>query len=425
MCKQVIRNAVTTELPEMGDRKAEAGKPLVIQLAPPGNYPQLVDDDEAEGGQREVVQILDDEAMDALISNFKDKVLVDADHSSEISTDTKAMAWVTKLFKDPDKGLMAEIEPTTIGADTINGKVYRFVSGAWTLDKAGRPQELVSIGLTNKPNLPVAPMLNSAAAGDKPEKKPDAGTTDGAASAGVTQNVAEDEGEAAPVATNEGADGAGQPEAAAVPPEKSNQPDNTEGLNMDKIKKMLGLPPEATDEEVFAAIEALEGEGKFAENVRKALVENGLPEEVPEGKTLNEFALDGLNAVLKQCGELQAKNAEEEEAKLTAEAEDFVTANEDVIPEEIKEEVVEEYKEDKEKAQETVANFRKVHDKAVLNAKKAAAAKTADGSEPKKPVINWREAKKPVALNFEGALASCNGDPEKENELIKQQFARH
>ena len=190
---------------------------------------------------------------------------------------------------------------------------------------------------------------------------------------------------------------------------------------MEHIKELLGLPPEATDEEVFAAVEALKGDSEFAENVRNTLIENGLPEEVPEGQTLNELALEGLNAVLNQCGDLQAKNAEEEEARLTEEAEQFAKANEDVIPEDLKEEVVEEYKEDREKAEETVANFRKVHEKAVLNAARTAAPKA---DEPKKPVINWSAAKKPVALNFEGALAACNGDPAKENEVIRQMCKR-
>lgn len=419
MSNKVIRNAVTTELPEAGG-KVEAGKPFTIQLAPPGNYPQYVDDDEAEDGQREVVQILDDDAMDALIANFKDKVLVDADHSSETSTDTKAMAWVTKLYKDPDKGLMAEIEPTSIGADTINGRVYRFVSGAWTLDDAGRPVELVSIGLTNKPNLPVAPILNSAAAGDgKPKDACPAGSAANAEAAAVTQkDGADTDGEDAPATVAENADdGAEQPEAAAVPPEEVTTDNSQKGLNMD-VKETLGLPPEATDKEVVEAVEALKSEGEFAQNVRNALGMDGEEVEVEEGKTLNEQALEALNAVLNQCGELQAKNAEMEEAKLDAEADEFVTANEDVIPEEAVEEVKEEFKADPEAAKSTVANFRRVHDRAILNATKGLAKST----ETRKVTINWREAKKPVALNFESALAEAGGDPAKENELIKQMY---
>ena len=103
--KVVINTAAVAALPEA----AEVGKPITIQLAPEGRYPQLVDDDVAEGGQREVVQVLDRQAMDTLVANFekakaeaeakgqKYGVLVDADHSSETSTNTAAMGWVTKL----------------------------------------------------------------------------------------------------------------------------------------------------------------------------------------------------------------------------------------------------------------------------------------------------------------------------------------
>ena len=254
MTRKVITNAVQAEMPE--GLKAEVGKPLVINLAPPGEYPQTVDDPEADGGSREVKQILDEKAIDTLIENFKDKVLVDADHSSETSTNTKAMAWVTRLFKDPEKGLMAEIEPTTIGAENINGRVYRFVSGAWTLDDDGRPLKLVSIGLTNKPNLPVAPMLNSAAA----EKKDASGTEPATADGGVTKDD--------PIATPTNADEVdenGKKQGEVTPPSDESHNDSTEladaatneegTLNMD-IRAKLNLAPEATDKEVEQALKS-------------------------------------------------------------------------------------------------------------------------------------------------------------------------
>ena len=68
MNPKVITNAVQSEVP--ADLKAEVGKPLVINLAPPGEYPQTIDDPDAEGGRREVNQILDEQAIDTLISNF-------------------------------------------------------------------------------------------------------------------------------------------------------------------------------------------------------------------------------------------------------------------------------------------------------------------------------------------------------------------
>jgi hypothetical protein len=62
MKSPIITNATkNAQLPE----SVEAGKAITIQLAPEGRYPQIIDDDSAEGGQREVVQVLDRQANDA------------------------------------------------------------------------------------------------------------------------------------------------------------------------------------------------------------------------------------------------------------------------------------------------------------------------------------------------------------------------
>lgn len=418
MEKVIITNATkNAQLPE----SVEAGKAITIQLAPEGRYPQIIDDDSAEGGQREVVQVLDRQAMDALVANFernrsdaeakgqKYGVLVDADHSSETSTNTAAMGWVTELYVDPEKGLMAEIEPTPLGAEKINGKVYRFVSGAWTLDDDDRPQELVSIGLTNKPNLPVAPMTNAAKAaknsegsGTQPtgEGVTNADANDGAAGAGDGAEGAEGN---EPVKPGEGgADNDNNPNAAQNAAEGEN--------NMD-IKVKLGLPEEATDADVEAAIDALIAKCEGMEAVQNAL---GL-----EPTCSNEEVLEAVNAVVNQCGDLQAQNEAAEQEKLTAEAEDFVAENEEFIPEEVKEEIKEEYIEDKEKAQETVANFRRVHERAVRNARMNA-------GEPKvRTAVVFRnsEAKRP-SVGIAGIVESCNGDPVAINAAIMKMCKR-
>ena len=409
MHSPIITNAATAQLPD----SAELGKPITIQLAPEGRYPQVVDDDAAEGGQREVVQVLDRQAMDTLVANF-DKaraeaeakgqrygVLVDADHSSETSTNTAAMGWVTKLYVDPEKGLMAEIDPTSEGVEKINGRVYRFVSGAWTLDENDRPETLVSIGLTNRPNLPVAPMINAKAAKNSEEEP---GTTEG----GVTVDAPE--GEAAANADEEkrGEENAETPPAGDVADNNSDpEPQDGEGregeTTMD-IKEKLGLPAEATDADVEVAVDALIQKCAGMEEVQNAL---GLEE-----TATNEEVLEAVNAVINQCGELQAKNeeveaknAEIEKEKLTNEAEALVAENEDVLPEEIVEEVKEEYVEDPEKAKETVANYRRIYERAVRNAVASAPTRTA-------VVFKNSEAKRPAeSAGMAGIIASCNGDP--------------
>ena len=397
MKNPIVTNATkNAALPE----SVEFGKPITIQLAPPGEYPQFVDDETADGGQREVVQILDNQAMETLVANFdkakaeseakgiKYGVLVDADHSSETSTDTAAMGWVTKLFIDPEKGLMAEIDPSSEGVEKINGKVYRFVSGAWTLDDENRPEELVSIGLTNKPNLPVAPIKNAQTVNKEPPGTPATGHDGGAV--GGTANGS---------TTTADANGGAQ--------EEPKKPTTKQGTISMSLKEKLGLSDDATDAEVEAAVDALIQRCAALEQVQNSL---GL-----EKAATNEEILEAVNAVVNQCGELQNAQAEAEKAKLNAEAEALVAENEDVIPEESVEEIKEEYIEDPEKAKATVANFRRVYERAVLNA--ARAAKPVE--QKKGVVIRNAEAKKPV-MNMASLMAECGGDPAKINAAIAQ-----
>jgi phage I-like protein len=396
--------------------EVEAGKPFTIQLAPLGNYPNVVDDEEHPGEKRDVMQIVDEKAVQSMVDNFTDKVLVDADHSSETSTNTAAMAWVTKLYIDPEKGLMAEIEPTSEGADKINGRVYRFVSGAWTLDDAGRPVKLISIGLTNRPNLPVAPMLNAQTADGGAEASAGAGnggthTADGS-TAGNAETDADAEGAKANNADDD--DEPGDGDDLGGEDEDSAETKAKEKLKMD-IKAKLGLNPEATDEEVETAVDALIERAATVDAVNEAM---GLQAEAEDGAVTNEQTLEAVNAVVAKCAELQdAANAAEQE-KLTAEAEQFVAENDDVIPEEAVEDIKEEYIEDKEKAEATVANFRRVHERAVLNAH----AQTHTIVKTKHVVINRSSGKRPAIAQNSAPWGDCGGDPEAENKAIAAMY---
>lgn len=411
MAKRIITNATAgVTLPST----VEAGTPVTIQVAPEGRYPQIVDDPSAEGGQREVVQILDRAAMDALVSNFekakaeaeakgaKYGVLVDADHSSETSTNTAAMGWVTRLFVDDEKGLMAEIEPTTLGAEKINGKVYRFVSGAWTLDEDDRPETLVSIGLTNKPNLPVNAIINAAAHDER-----NGGT-------GVDQNGDVTSAEPEPTVGSALDDGAQNGESEPPPDDVAinDNPDNQEGETRMNLKEKLGLPEEATDVEVEQAVDALIERCAGMDAVQNAL---GLEE-----AATNQDVVDAVNAVIENCGDLQAQNAAAEQERLVNEAQDLVAENEDAIPEEMQEEIVEQYVEDPEAAKATVANYRRIYDRAVLNSVKAEPAKQ------KTVVIRNAEAKKPVEVGgMSAVLASAGNDPVAINAAIIKMFKKH
>ncbi len=108
---------------------------------------------------------------------------------------------MTGLRADPEKGLVGTFRFTDKGAEAVSNRRYRFVSVAWILDGGGEPCRLDSVALTNRPNLPVHPILNSTAGGGtaEPTKEP----------------------------------------------------------AMEKLKEMLGLGPDADDAAIEAAVQAL------------------------------------------------------------------------------------------------------------------------------------------------------------------------
>ncbi len=306
----------------------KAGDEVEVQLAPVGEYPQIVDG-------KKIVQKVDLDAIKRLVSAFDDEVLVDADHSSEGGSSTEAMAWVTRLMDDPERGLVGVFKFTDKGAEAVGGRRYRFVSPAWTLNDDGHPLKLVSVGLTNKPNLPVAPVLNMRAC--------KAGNTNGGSSAG----------------------------SQTEPPKGYT--------HMNEIKAKLGLPAEATDEEVATAVA-------------------GLVAKCDEMK--------------KQVDDLSQKVVANEEAQKEAEAQKFADENKDVV--ENADELKEQYKADPEGTAKVIANCRKAMEKAIANAKAVAP----------KPAIDVTKAKAPVINSIAAELAKCKTIEEQNALLVKNAQAK-
>lgn len=193
----------------------EAGQELEVQLAPLGDWTA----DGIEGVQR-----FDEEACRAVVANFAKDILVDLDHESVEGRSTRAYAWITNLRTDPELGLVGTFKFTEAGAEAVNSREYRFVSVAWFLDEDGRPVELDSVALTNRPNLPVRPILNRRKA-DNDVKK--------------------------------------EPKPAETPQTNERTP------NMDRIKELLGLPMDAPDDAVADAIEALRNRVRELEDERR------------------------------------------------------------------------------------------------------------------------------------------------------------
>ena len=174
------------------------------QLAPLGEHP-------GEGG---VIQVIDPEACEAMVADFKargEELLVDFDHLSfDLAQKSEAAAWIDGLETRPD-GLYNHWRLTDLGEPAVTGDRYRYLSPVF--DRAScdvlpggrlRPRRLINAGLTNQPRLPNKPIANR--------------------------------------------DG-----------------DNQE-VRMGAIAKALGLPEDADEAAILAAIDALKTQGNQAES---------------------------------------------------------------------------------------------------------------------------------------------------------------
>jgi len=147
-------------------KNLKAGDTHEVQISPFGEFRNTTVD--AKGNPAEIVQVCDREGLDAVAAAFAGEVLVDVDHESENGGSTLAAAWVQSLRVDNDTGLMGTLKVTEEGARLLNGREYRYLSPAFNMAEPfaarSRPASLSSVAFTNKPNLPVLPVLNRAPA---------------------------------------------------------------------------------------------------------------------------------------------------------------------------------------------------------------------------------------------------------------------
>ena len=212
----------------------EEGKPVKVQLSPFGEF-TLHDGGKMNG----TVQHCTREAFEALVANWEasgsPEVLVDVDHASATGGSTEAAAWAKNLRVE-DEGLCADFELTPRGRELVEGRSYRFVSPGWTLSKDGTPLALCSVALTNRPNLPVKPVVNSGETGGRD------------------------------------------------PDDPNSRKDNPE-MDIKKLAAALGLPETATEEDVLAAIKAMQDrEAQAAAEAANAKAEEFADNAVKAGK---------------------------------------------------------------------------------------------------------------------------------------------
>lgn len=176
-----------------------------------GEHPQVSLED------KQYIQVIDDEAVRAIVEAGvpEEGTLVDVEHVSVTGErDTRAYGWVKELAALPtEEGvqLCARIEWTPLGLPLVRDRIYKHFSTVYSVELCAdlgggrlRPLQLVGLALTNQPNNPgQRPITNSQAA----------------------------------------------------PINNTNQNTNMEELK--KIAAKLGLPEDATLEQVAAAIDAL------------------------------------------------------------------------------------------------------------------------------------------------------------------------
>lgn len=135
-----------------------------FHLVPLGDFPGVM---HRNGEDINITQRFDEPALQAIVKNFRPKVLVDFEHRSMSEDgDTTAAAWIPSIHARPD-GLGCPLEFTDIGAAAVKNKRIRFLSPAFDVEmidegkKICRPTRLISVGLTNRPNLKtLAPLTN-------------------------------------------------------------------------------------------------------------------------------------------------------------------------------------------------------------------------------------------------------------------------
>lgn len=165
-----------------------------FHLVPIGEFP--VTRKEKNGAKKTYIQVVDETSADRIVAAFANrraanpdfKILIDFEHfSHDTGKSTEAACWITDLEKRAN-GVWAKGEWSDVGETAIRNRRYRYLSPVWfprqteKLDASRfRPVEVNDAGLTNKPNLgdALTPFWNRAdesfngreAKSQKPETK--------------------------------------------------------------------------------------------------------------------------------------------------------------------------------------------------------------------------------------------------------------
>lgn len=213
----------------------KAGDEITIQIAPFGDYPAKTTQGE------EITQHFTKEAFDGIVEEWlkrKQMIRADFDHNSEMSDNTIASGWINKLFVDDEKGLMGNLVVSKSGAEALNGLDYRFGSPVFLYEDE-TPIALMSFAFTNRPRL-----KEMSAVWNADEKIEDRIVDE------VKEEIKEEVKEPITESTSDSIVEEVKEEVEEVNIDKETQ-------TMEEIKLILGLPVEATEEDVKASITEL------------------------------------------------------------------------------------------------------------------------------------------------------------------------
>lgn len=194
----------------------------------------------------------------------KKDILCDIDHSSVNSDNTQAAGWISDLFVDEEnKRLKGVLQVSEKGAELLNGLEYRYISPVLLFTEDSYPYYLDSASLTNTPRLEeLKPIYNSKNSVNKDGvKDSDAGT--GENDAEIKEKPVEEQN--AQIVNND-----------------------EEKLLMDELKIILGLPVEATEEDIKASVKEIVeklkaiADEEIAQEAEEAVNECGVEEDKKE-----------------------------------------------------------------------------------------------------------------------------------------------
>ena len=119
------------------------------------------------------VEIIDEQSV-MQMAKQTEEILLDKDHESMRGPEgrnTEAYGWISGLkaivgLGDMD-GLYGHVKWTSKGIELAKDRIYRFLSPVFELDAEGRAVKLVNVALTNRPALPLPPIINSEAEDEK------------------------------------------------------------------------------------------------------------------------------------------------------------------------------------------------------------------------------------------------------------------